>query len=208
MSKLTIHAGLAELKKLDQRINRAIRRGKFVGYIKGIESTEKVYGTAQTIEEFKVSAKADINSVEDLIKRRDAIKKAITISNALTKTEIGKVTMTVAEAIEMKTSIQYKKDLKRCLEYQYTEALQAIERANQSVETALNEILKNMDKDNNKRVKEFTEDYRKTSGYTIVDPMDIKKRIDTLAEEIEDFESHVDIALSVSNATTFIEIED
>lgn len=204
--KMTVHAALAELKKLDQRIHRATINGRYVGYIKGLKATEKVYGTSQTREEFKVSAKADLESVTALINRRNAIKKAVTLSNATTTTEVGKITMTVAEAIEMKASIEYKKTLKRKLEMQYADALKAIEAAEIKVEANLNKILESMDKDAN--TKDFAEDYRKSNGFNIVDPIDIKKVIDELATEIEDFEAHVDIALSVSNATTFIEIED
>ena len=42
----------------------------------------------------------------DLIKRRDAITKAIVASNAVTEVTINGETMTVASAIELKTSIE------------------------------------------------------------------------------------------------------
>lgn len=203
--KMTVHAALAELKKLDQRINRAIRNGKFVGTIKGSKASEKVQNTTETRDEFKVSAKADFDSATDLINRRNEIKKAITLSNATTKTQVGSREMTVAEAIEMKASIEYKKDLKRALDIQYSSAISTIERANEKVETNMDKILESMGKDAN---KEFIDNYRATYNYSIVDPIAIKQKIEELAKEIEDFESNVDIALSVSNATTFIEIED
>jgi hypothetical protein len=203
--KMTVHAALAELKKLDQRINRAIRTGRFVGTIKGEKSTEKVQNTTETREEFKVSAKADFDSATDLINRRNEIKKAITLSNATTKAQVGTLEMTVAEAIEMKSSIEYKKDFKRALEIQYSSAISNIERANEKVEANMDKILESMGKDAN---KEFIDNYRATYSFSIIDPISIKEKIESLAKEIEDFESNVDIALSVSNATTFIEIED
>ena len=203
--EMTIHAALAELKKLDQRINRAIRNGRFVGTIKGQKSNEKVQNTVETREEFKVTAKAAFDSATDLIKRRNEIKKAITLSNATTKTKVGEKEMTVAEAIEMKTSIEYKKDLKRALDIQYSSAIATIERANEKVESNMDRILESMGKDAN---KEFIDNYRATYSYSVVDPISIKEKIEELSKEIEDFESNVDIALSVSNATTFITIED
>ena len=124
--EMTIHAALAELKKLDQRINRAIRNGRFVGTIKGQKWNEKVQNTVETREEFKVTAKAAFDSATDLIKRRNEIKRAITLSNATTKTKVGEKEMTVAEAIEMKTSIEYKKHLKRALDVQYSSAISTI----------------------------------------------------------------------------------
>ena len=41
----------------------------------------------------------------------------------------------------------------------------------------------------------------------MVDPLDIANKIDDLENEIDGFESSVDIALTVSNSTTFIEVE-
>lgn len=203
--EMTIHAALAELKKLDQRINRTIRDGIFIGTIKGEKSNEKVQNTVETKEEFKVTAKATFDSVTDLIKRRNEIKKAITLSNAITKTKVGEKEMTVAEAIEMKNSIEYKKDLKRALDVQYSSAINMIQAANEKVEANMDKILESMGKDAN---KEFIDNYRATYSYYVVDPISIKERIEELSKEIEDFESNVDIALSISNATTIITIED
>ena len=40
----------------------------------------------------------------------------------------------------------------------------------------------------------------------IIDPIDIDKQISELETKIDSFEQNIDVALSVSNATTFIEI--
>lgn len=50
------------------------------------------------------------------------------------------------------------------------------------------------------------EQYRNNNSWENVDPLNLKEKIDVLEQRIFDFETNVDVALSVSNATTFIEI--
>jgi hypothetical protein len=49
--------------------------------------------------------------------------------------------------------------------------------------------------------------YRKSNEFSLVDPVDIRTKIQELEEFIEEFESTVDAKLQVSNCVTFIEIE-
>ena len=63
-------------------------------------SNEKIQG--KTINDFKDHMKACHNKVTDLINRRNAIKRAVVLSNATTKIKVGNEEYTVAEAIEMK----------------------------------------------------------------------------------------------------------
>ena len=95
---MTIHAALSELKVLDDRITKAITSGKYVDAVK--RSAEKING--MTVEEYKNKMRADHNRVVDLIARRNAIKKAVVLSNAKTMVTVGGVSYTIAEAIELK----------------------------------------------------------------------------------------------------------
>ena len=76
-------------------------------------------------------AKADYQSIEALIKRRNAIKSAIVVSNATTKIEVAGVKMTVAEAIERKTSISYDIQLLDKLKEVYADLVGEAENVNQ-----------------------------------------------------------------------------
>ena len=95
---MTIHKALCELKTLDSRIKKAIEGSVFVFANK--HSNAKVSG--KTISAYSDEVKSAYQSACDLIARRDAITRAVTLSNATTKVTIGGQEYTIAEAIEMK----------------------------------------------------------------------------------------------------------
>lgn len=204
--QITIHAALGELKKIGQRIDKATRNTDFIGTMKA--SADKVNNTGMDKDKFKEDVTSNYQSITDLIALRNKIKSAIVLSNATTKLTVGKKEMTVAEAIEYKTSIEYQRDLLNKMARQYKEAVSIVTMQNERVEMNLDAQVANLaGKDSNKNnLSGYMEEYRKQNGWTLVDPIDLKSKIDALEEEITDFETNVDVALSVSNATTFITI--
>lgn len=204
--QITIHAALGELKKLGQRIDKSIYGSDFIGTMK--LSADKVNNTVMTKDDFTISCASNYQSITDLIALRDKIKSAIVLSNATTKLTVGEKEMTVAEAIEYKTSIEFKKDLLHRMKTQYREAVALVNRYNERVEENLDAQVSNLaGKDSNKaNLSGYMEEYRKQNSWTVVDPLNLKAKIDVLEEEITDFETNVDVALSISNATTFITI--
>ena len=56
-------------------------------------------------------------------------------------------------------------------------------------------------------IEEFSKAYRNSNSWEVIDPVDLKSLIDKLEKEITIFENEVDVVLSESNATTFIEVE-
>ena len=98
--KMTVHKALAELKIIDSRIDTAIIAGTFVAVKKN--NQDKISG--KSVEDFKAAAKSDYDRASDLIKRRNTIKRAVTLSNAQTTVEIGGEKMTVVEAIDLKNN--------------------------------------------------------------------------------------------------------
>lgn len=208
MSKITIHRALSELKLLDARINRGIYDLNVVGVRKN--TAPNVNGTKLTPELFAAKAKADLDSVKDLVMRRDAIKRAIVLSNASTMVSIGDVEYTVAEAIERKTSIQYDKALLRKLKSLNSDAMSAFNRGQEQMEAALDKQLQAMG-GSDKTAKAdgllaFAEGYRAQNGFELIDPLTVVDYINGLQTSIDVFEMEVDSVLSESNATTFIEV--
>ena len=96
--KMTIHKALCELKTLESRINKHVTDGIFVFANK--HSNARVSG--MLIAAYCEEIKSDYQRVNDLIARRNALKKAVVLSNASTVVTVGGVEYTVAEAIEMK----------------------------------------------------------------------------------------------------------
>lgn len=208
LTTMSITKALAELKLLDKKINRAISGGLYAGYVVG----KKVMTGYNSIQEIEDKAKADYQSVTDLIKRRNKIKSAIVLSNALTKVNIGDKEFTVAEAIERKNSIEYEKQLLNKLKRTYSEIVSYVDNVNEEVKERLDKHLETLygkegkvkAGENSELIKPFLEE----NEAKFIDPLDIKKKIEQLENEIDEFLSEVDYVLSTSNTLTTIEIED
>ena len=110
--KMTIHRALSELKTMDDRITKAIDDVTYVVAVK--HSAEKIYGV--TVADFKENIKSGYQKVQSLMARRDAMKRAVVLSNATTKVIVAGKEMSVAEAIEQKNhGMEYKKYLRNKL---------------------------------------------------------------------------------------------
>lgn len=209
MRKISITEALNELKLYDSKINKAVSNSTFVGAAK--KSSSKVGIVSK--DTFTDRAKASYQSVSDLIANRNALKSAIVKSNAITEVQVDGKTMTVAEAIERKNSIDYDKQLLEVMQRQYVNASDAVLRENVKVDRKIDELLtaligKDTDKKISKEDQEAVETpYRNKNEYELVDPLNIYDKIQKLESDIDGFESSVDIALSVINATTFIEVD-
>lgn len=206
---MLVTQALNELKVLDSRINRVINESNFVCATKKSEKNAK---PGITKEDFNQNAKSSKQSIDDLIIRRKTLKDAIIKSNAVTIVEIGNEKMTVAEAIDTKDSIRYKKNLLQTMLSQYSEAVRIVELQNMKVEDKINDLIATAyGKDGKDKVK--SEDYnaiadpfKEKNEYGLVDPLLIKEEIDKLETYIETFESEVDAKLQISNCVTTIEI--
>ncbi|MEG0438619.1 MAG: hypothetical protein RR587_05220 [Solibacillus sp.] len=204
--KLSLHRALSELKMLNERIDTATKNVVLVRSNR--KSNEKIDG--MPIEEFKKDMQGSYDKVISLIAYRNRLKALVVASNAQTSVQVGAVTMTVAEAIERKQSIQFEKEVVEKLRRQYQRAITHVTEANEALpeklETYLVNILGNKDKQSPDEVQLHTETFMKRNEYELIDPMNVKKTIDMLTAQIEEFESEVDAVLSESNATTFIEL--
>lgn len=206
--QITIHAALAEIKKLKQRIEKGTRNAVFIGNMK--KSADTVNGYAYNKQEFKTIVEANYKSLNDLIKNLNEYKSKVTLSNAVTDLEVGKETMTVAEAIFRKEYIEYEKILLRKMKSQYENVVSSTTMKNEKVENDLNDqvtVLVGKDTKAKDNLVSFMEQYRNTNSWENIDPLDLKAKIDELEDRIFDFETNVDAALSVSNATTTITVE-
>lgn len=203
MRRMTITEGLAELKTLGKRINKAI-------YTEYIWSAKKADMTEESNAKYKEIAQANLSSVEDLIANRNAIKAAIVKSNAITMVKIGSEEMTVADAIERKTSIEFERELLREWKDQYTQTKNNVDaqnrRVQERIDNMLSQIASSQKSDIEEAQKVMSETYMANNGWDIFDPLDIKAKIDEYDKRIDEFEKNVDIALSMSNAVTTIEI--
>ena len=209
VEKMTIHKALCELKILDSRINNAISSARFC--LANKHSNEKVNGV--TVEEYQETMKASYNKASDLIKRREAIKRAVVLSNAKTIVKIGGKEYTVAEAIEMNNhGIDLKLQLKNAMKKQYDSAMTTIISKNSVVDDKATEYVVGLfgqkeSKTANEEYEKARKSYIEANTMELIDPVNILEKIEVLEVEIADFTTEVDSALSVSNALTEITVE-
>lgn len=207
--KMTIHKALSELKILDSRIENAL--ADFTACRTNKHSNAKIGG--MEIEDYKKENRSMFDSAVALINRRDAIKRAVIRSNAKTVVTIAGNTFSVAEAIEFKNNgIAYQKMLLDLISRQYKSASERADEYNQR--TLLQEAEQKVttlygSKESNvaaEAIKATREEYIRLNTLDIIDTIGCQKKIRELSEKIDSFMVDVDSALSVSNATTYIEI--
>lgn len=209
MRKISITEALNELKLYDAKINKAISNAELIGAAK--KSLDKV-GVVKK-DTFIEKAKSSYQSATDLIANRNALKSAIVKSNAITEVTVNGKTMTVAEVIERKNSIDYEITLLNEMKRQYVKATDTVTKENKRVDNKVDELIQTLvGKDTDKKIdKDAIENieapYRAKNEYELVDPIGLSDKIAELESDISGFESNCDTTLAVANATTFVELD-
>lgn len=199
----TITQALRELKTLDARINRLTDETVFVSACtkNNQRKDDKVH---QAVSRYQ--------QVRDLKKRRDTVKAAIVLSNAVTQVNVGNGRYSVAEAIERKTSIKLDKYILEQMKLQRRTMQSKVDLENQQASQRLQRLLEqNFGKDGTKTDPDSlrqTEDvFWVNNRWSLVDPLGLDLQIERLENEIEEFEKNVDFALSESNSLNRIKVD-
>jgi len=206
MEKMSIHRGLAEHKMLDSRINKLTREFNPVGLKKKGGKVNDQFD----ITEFNKDAKAKLQSIKDLIDRKARIKSAIVKANCSTIITVGKVEMTIADAINEKTILPYKKTLAERIKQSLLGSLTQKERHNVQVDNSMLEVTKavlnNQAITSNDDQAKPIKDLMKEAHYIDhVDPIKAQKEYEKMEDENMTFEAEIDAVLSEANAITQIE---
>lgn len=204
---MTIHRALSELKLIDARINKQL--GEIVPT--GVIQKGKLVNGHITEEDFAKTAKSKFDSVNDLIVRKALLKSAIVKANGETNVKIGDKQMTIADAINFKTIIGYKKSLSEILKTRFNQSIVVLNTGNDKVDKNLQVILEAaFGKENVKAGKDdveaVTKPFLEKNQYFLFDPLKIADVIDAIDKEVGDFEAEVDAVLSEANSLTTIEI--
>lgn len=224
---MSVTQALAELKLLDKRIrkmvapkpssaSREVAMYMYEPVAAEPEAPElnwtavKTKSTPVDAEQLTREAHAEWQSFMDLVARRDRIKKAVVLSNATTQVTIGSWTGTMAEAIEHKSSIGYKKMLLGAMKKELTSTKEKLKTAEKEVQERLDRLLQSeLGKDvrtNPETIQSITVSFRDNNKVELVDPLGLAKRIKDLSEEVESFETNVDWVLSETNGRVMIEV--
>lgn len=207
---MTVHKALAELKLLDNRIKKAISSS--ICCVANKHSNDKIDGVP--LDEYIKTMQGGYDKATDLINRRNAIKRAVVLSNAVTKVSVADVEYTVAEAIEMKNhGVEFDKLLMAHMKQHYDMAQMKIkvengkeleERADQYVTAIYGQ---KESKINTADIESVRKTFLEMNSYELLDPLNVLDKIERTEERINNFMSEIDSVLSVSNALTEIEVK-
>ena len=207
IEKMTVHRALAELKTLDTRIQKTISSTRYCFANK--HSNTKVNGVE--IDDYIAVMKDNYKSVKALINRRNAMRKAVVLSNATTEVEIAGTKYRVAEAIEMKNHGMYNYQvLVSTIIHDKAVAQEAIDKYNgttleKKADDYVIGLYGSKEKASGTEAEATRKAYIGANTYDFVDPLGITSIQQNLEDMIANFSAEVDAALSVSNAITEIE---
>lgn len=205
---MTIHAALSYLKTADKRIEKILSADTFATFAK--VGADKINGVSA--KNVKDEMRSSYQSVVDIINTVEAIKKAISEANAKNIITVCGKEMTVAQAIYMMGyGIETKKNLLSTLRTQYASAKNAADRLNRDAEQKADRLIESMygakEKSAGQEAIATRDAYIKQNTYEVVDPIGIVDMIKSLEAWINEFETEVDAAVQVSNATHTITID-
>lgn len=201
--KMSITRALAQVKLIESKLGRA-----FAGFDVEINGKLKYFPNFTT-EQFEKEALVEVNSFEDLFKNRLKIKSAIARANIDTKISLFGTEYSIIELIDLKNSLQYKKNVYTNLINNYNKCKSDV--VNQDVKIE-NEVSKQVEVANSNKTQvskdlttTLTETYKTLWGGKIVG-LDINK-ITKEKEELDKLVAEIDMILSEINSRTEIEVE-
>jgi len=192
---ISITKGLAALKTTEKKIKKVIDQAQFVA----VEINK--------VKDLK-DAKSQMQKIIDLIDYRNRLKSAIAKSNATTYLKVSQDRMLVLEAIERKSSIQFEVNLLQKMQQELSYTKDEVQDINTNVQHRLDKLLSaslGSEGDSNES-SAISKPFLDRNEAKVYDPLDLQTRIQRLDLQIDDFLENVDVALSESNSTTFIEV--
>lgn len=217
--KMLVTQALDERDLLSKKISDKINKARFVDVIKPNE--EKVFNEKVSKEDFSKEAAATYQQIMDLITRYQKIDEAIVASNANTIISTSYGDFTVAAAISLRSRMRsdddfyvntnFERELQEKLERDYNMTVTFCDQKNAQLQaTAENMRLSILGKDTKAKDDKplgVVEAYVKENTTELVDPLDVKKKMEALQEKRDVLLKELDTQIKVSNATTFITIE-
>lgn len=206
--KMTVSQALAERTLLRKKIEQSIKDDGFLLCIANKASETRIHGIIKTkcIENMK----SDYQSLTDKMARLQGIETALAKHNSESDVEIAGFVYKKSEAIALKQyGMIYYRELLDEMKHQYRTEKSKADIANRNLEEKSGKYMA----ENFGTKEKGTDDYEaerqrwiENNEFEVVDPLNIKQKIDELDKYISDFELNVDTALSISNATNEIEI--
>lgn len=208
MTEMSITRALTEVKRIETKLQSEMPGLTFVGYTVGEGGRKKYSQPSMTHEEAAKLMVSNLDSVTDLIARRSKIKALIVASNAVTTIVLDGQTMTVAEAIELKRSVTFMRNLSAVLKSQLMTVERQITVGNTgmlaAIDTAVAQTYGKESKIDREAYDVIARPQIEMKQNAILDPNKLVEHIRALDRKIELVESELDYLLSEANARTVI----
>ena len=216
--KMLVTQALDERDLLVKKIADKIAKASFVDTIKPNE--EKVYAKRISKEDYAQEAESTYQQIMDLIERFQKIDAAIVASNAQTEITTSYGTFTVAGAISLRSRLRgcgayedeadFEGNLQNKMRTEYNERVRFCDNKNSQLNATAEDmrlsILGRDSKTKDDKPLSVVEAYVKENTTELVDPLDVKKKLEALEEKRNTLLTELDTQIKVSNATTFIEV--
>lgn len=211
--EMSLTRGLAEVKTLEDRINRMTAEQKFIGVSRGTGSFRQVPGCANP-DEFAKTVKSSFQTIQSLVERRNKIKAAIIAANSSTTFVLNGVTYTIAQAVDRKHSIMFEQRLLDQAKRAFTTAQKMHSDMQDKLQRDIDEkyhqvtLKDKSSKTDNDLMDSISARMRAEYEPGFIDPLGLESLITKMSEDISAFLMNIDFALSEINAITKITIDD
>lgn len=206
IKEFTLTRALVELKLYDSKIQKAIQELKPVSY----SINKIVVDYRQTADEFVKNYNAQMQSIQDLRNNKVILKNALMKANAETKLKIGEKEYTILEALNRKTDIQTEQYLINTLKQHLNVAVSKSNQIKDAVESNIEKTINSKSSSSGNQSKDYIQTVResyKDQLPELVNADVVEKLVKEKEEEIAEFISEVDFALSEVNAITKISVD-
>lgn len=211
-AKISLTRALAELKTLDERISRSTREGVFIAVVKG--SKQKPFNCShKSLEDLTKAMQSSFQSLEDLINRRKALKSALVLANSTTKITIDGESITIAEALDLKTFNELRRTSLMAIKMAVVHAQKTVNEENAKLEDNILKSLNSIYGSASDRTKidpsalaSISSPMKAEHEASLFSSVNIQQYIIDTQTKIESFASEIDYVLSEINSSTFIDL--
>lgn len=210
--KISVTRALSELKKTGDQLGRLSASAVYVSATVGRGDRQRTLSGIRTPEAERREIQGNFDQFNAVFQRRRAIKSALVKSNATTMVTIAGETMSVAEAIEMKRTMEFRRQQVNYMKNQLNLANAQINAHNLTLNQEIEANLSSIYGSEKNRLDQSI--YQSVAGpkleareAAVLDPLNISERIKELEKVIEIYDTELDFTLSESNARTEVEVD-
>lgn len=211
---ISVSRALSRIKHLDEKIKTYFTDATrmFVSATIG-EQKKPATPTFATAKDLQARIQSDWDGLDEMIRERTAIKRALVLNNAACTIEVfGLGRITIAEAIELKSMMNAKTELLKSIRTQISHVNKFLETTDERVnkmiaETQRVQISEQESAEDRARIQEeIAKNIRRVSEAHLFDPISLIEKEKALETMIDDIRHELDFKLTETNSTTMLTV--